>query len=562
MYHHIKRHAKTFAAHMKANHAKYLFSAIWWGLFLKLAIFVLTGLGISISLSTHADVQTGCYTTGQYLTWGYLTWGYLTGQYLTWEYYTGWYITWWYYTGWYITWWYYTGWYITWWYITGCYLTGEYLTWWYQSGDERTGEYLTGGYETGCYSTGEYFTGEYFTGQYLTGQYLTWGYITGQYLTGQYLTWGYITGEYLTGQFLTWGYITWCVTIDTTKPSITGITVTLNGVLNSYIGLNGIAKISFTADEELTGNVITFRWVTSTLLSKSGLQYTYQQTLSNTNTEWLLNFSIAYNDLVGNTGFYAATWPVTFDKTAPTITGFVISGNDQSGFTLTRQTNEATKYNLNYTITGLSGGMYTGTTYGTSFNYLITGVTIGKTCDFQLNISDLIGNSTVFSGKIEVWTNGVVSFNYGAASSTLASMNTWTTYVAAWTWAASATGNLASFALTLQNEINKFNSCRNSVSYRNIDLTIQGNDFTLRMPQFEKDAVKTLVQAFTIFMVSTLKSDTHLTADNFNLLTRKFNNILIILKLVRDDDNECKQNLSNYHIMQFQKTMAEFGINL
>jgi len=82
------------------------------------------------------------------------------------------------------------------------------------------------------------------------------------------------------------------------------------------------------------------------------------------------------------------------------------------------------------------------------------------------------------------------------------------------------------------------------------------------MPQFEKDAVKTLVQAFTIFMVSTLKSDTHLTADNFNLLTRKFNNILIILKLVRDDDNECKQNLSNYHIMQFQKTMAEFGINL
>jgi hypothetical protein len=93
---------------------------------------------------------------------------------------------------------------------------------------------------------------------------------------------------------------------------------------------------------------------------------------------------------------------VTLDRTAPIITGFVLGGDDQNGFMLARQTNESTKYVLKYTITGLSGNIVTGTTYGTSFNYLITGVGIGKTCDFQLNALDRIGNTTQFTGRIEV----------------------------------------------------------------------------------------------------------------------------------------------------------------
>ena len=68
--HHVKHHANTFANHIKVHHKKYLFGIIWGGLFVKLAIFVLTGLGVSISLTsiTRADVEQGCYTTGQYLT--------------------------------------------------------------------------------------------------------------------------------------------------------------------------------------------------------------------------------------------------------------------------------------------------------------------------------------------------------------------------------------------------------------------------------------------------------------------------------------------------------------
>jgi len=135
-------------------------------------------------------------------------------------------------------------------------------------------------------------------------------------------------------------------------------------------------------------------------------------------------FSVAYKDLAGNTGFYSATGPVTFDKTAPVITGFVFSGNDIDGFTIARQTTENTRYYLNYIITGLSGNVITGAAYGTSFNHLITGTSIGKVCNFQLNAIDRIGNSTFLTGKIDVGTNGIVSFAYGASAFTLASMNT------------------------------------------------------------------------------------------------------------------------------------------
>jgi hypothetical protein len=37
---------------------------------------------------------------------------------------------------------------------------------------------------------------------------------------------------------------------------------------------------------------------------------------------------------------------------------------------------------------------------------------------------------------------------------------------------------------------------------------------------------------------------------------------LVILKLIRDDDNYCKQNLSNYHLTQFQESLELYDINL
>jgi len=53
-----------------------------------------------------------------------------------------------------------------------------------------------------------------------------------------------------------------------------------------------------------------------------------------------------------------------------------------------------------------------------------------------------------------------------------------------------------------------------------------------------------------------------LTKSDLDDIINRFDSFLVILKLVRDDENQCKQNLSNYHIRSFQKTLEEYKISL
>ena len=82
------------------------------------------------------------------------------------------------------------------------------------------------------------------------------------------------------------------------------------------------------------------------------------------------------------------------------------------------------------------------------------------------------------------------------------------------------------------------------------------------MPLFKKSEMKTLVNAFTLFILDKVKHDYAITSDDVTEITKKFDNFLIILKLLRDDDNTCKQNLSNYHISQFEDVLEEYHISL
>jgi hypothetical protein len=87
------------------------------------------------------------------------------------------------------------------------------------------------------------------------------------------------------------------------------------------------------------------------------------------------------------------------------------------------------------------------------------------------------------------------------------------------------------------------------------------NEFSLNVPEFEKSYVKQIVNAFTVYMVKQLKEKTP-SEQELSDITDKFNNFLVILKLIRDDNNSCKQNLSNYHILQFQETLQKYNIQI
>jgi hypothetical protein len=114
----------------------------------------------------------------------------------------------------------------------------------------------------------------------------------------------------------------------------------------------------------------------------------------------------------------------------------------------------------------------------------------------------------------------------------------------------------------LRREVEKFNTCKNSLSYTPVDIDVRDTTFTLHMPMFQKTQMKTLVNAFTLFVLDKVKHNYAMTSGNIAEMTKKFDNFLIILKLLRDDDNSCKQNLSNYHVSQFQNALNEYNITL
>ncbi|MEI6426644.1 MAG: hypothetical protein WCO66_04860, partial [Candidatus Absconditabacteria bacterium] len=114
--------------------------------------------------------------------------------------------------------------------------------------------------------------------------------------------------------------------------------------------------------------------------------------------------------------------------------------------------------------------------------------------------------------------------------------------------------------LVMKDEIAKFNVCKSKLSYKAMSLDIAGKSFKLAMPTFQNNEVKKLVSAFSFFVVKKLDTIKDLNQSEFDSITKTYNNFLVVLKLVRDDDNDCKQNLGNYYMGIFTSTMKNYGI--
>jgi hypothetical protein len=104
--------------------------------------------------------------------------------------------------------------------------------------------------------------------------------------------------------------------------------------------------------------------------------------------------------------------------------------------------------------------------------------------------------------------------------------------------------------------------CKSNLTYTEVPLQIAKNTYILHMPDFKKSYVKNIVDAFSLLVLTKVEKNTELSKTELTDITKKFDDFLIILKLMRDDDNACKQNLSNYHISQFERMLSEYKLYL
>jgi hypothetical protein len=161
---------------------------------------------------------------------------------------------------------------------------------------------------------------------------------------------------------------------------------------------------------------------------------------------------------------------------------------------------------------------------------------------FRLSLSDRANNTTIYSGNFLV-ASGTPSVSYEILLSTT-----------------TTTGAIATLGNTLKAEVEKFNQCKSKFIYTPVDITVNKAKYTIQVPAFQKSYVKQVVNAFTLLILDKVSKNTKLDPAELQEISKKFSNFLVVLKLIRDDDNSCKQNLSNYHISQFTKAMDEYGI--
>ncbi|HCY21356.1 TPA: hypothetical protein DIC40_05950 [Patescibacteria group bacterium] len=83
----------------------------------------------------------------------------------------------------------------------------------------------------------------------------------------------------------------------------------------------------------------------------------------------------------------------------------------------------------------------------------------------------------------------------------------------------------------------------------------------LNMPTFKKSETKTLINSFILYILKNLEK-APLSELELKDIAQNFDNFSVILKLLKDDNNTCKQNLSNYHLEQFKQSLETYGINL
>ncbi len=222
-----------------------------------------------------------------------------------------------------------------------------------------------------------------------------------------------------------------------------------------------------------------------------------------------------------------------------------MTGTAASGVKFSWNTSKNSVYNFQFSLSGSTGVVVPVTTnaYATSHNYTTTALATGKTYMFSIKINDALQNTNFMSGTVAVNASG-------AASVTIATQNNNVLQL-------SSQVEAKLFSQILKEEIKKFESCKSDLKFKSTSIELKGTkSINLKIPEMEKSSTKTIVQAFSLMLVNKLKTS-NLSASELDETETKVNNFFVILKLLKDDKGDCKQNLSAYYINQFERIMED-----
>lgn len=344
-------------------------------------------------------------------------------------------------------------------------------------------------------------------------------------------TWDVIMSTLLSGQTFAgltsfqWVYSGWCL--------VDNISFQLYDHNNQWIEISTFSgsNLWFSFDSKF---LYTWGWYSTTGLNASGLIYTIDSGLylgvPSLFATW---YKVRLLNTDGHILYQSSGF--TIDNLPPTLTGF--------SFVYYTWENNSWEVHFLFSWSELLDSIQISLSSGRtssrvvswlSYDYLLRGFDAGFSgnISYSISYSDLWGNTSVTSG---VW---FLSFS---------GLKTLKIY----TW---------SILTLMKEEIDKFNACKNDLKFKVVSFDVGGNTLTLNMPAFKKTEVRKLISAFSYFVIKKLDTTPSIDQLELDALTKVYNNFLVVLKLVSDDDNNCEQNLGNYYRWLFTTTLERYGI--
>ncbi len=350
-----------------------------------------------------------------------------------------------------------------------------------------------------------------------------------------------------------WDYFT----IDNLSPIVENISINYSNTNSWYIWLWEIIDLSFESSEELSWVMVTILWEYANLQNQTGNLYEYTLDLSDDNTEWNIIYNIEFSDLVWHTWYLEWSDAIVFDKTSPWLDNlsFTNSGNILDiDININETWNINFVYNLSWSLTGWEFDSL----YSTFHDYTITGLLENQYYSYTLSIWDFAQNIS-YIGWYFMITWGTVDYTNQTINSGNMIVNIWFNQEEAESEEEEEIVETKP-ANTFRTEIDKFNQCKETIwDFSTMEIPVRKYKAILQMPEMEKTYVRKLVSAFSIVLFERIEN-AWLSEEEINDLTKEFNNFLVILKLVRDNDNECGQNLSNYYMSKFRKSLIEYNL--
>ncbi|OYW80932.1 MAG: hypothetical protein B7Z27_02905, partial [Sphingobacteriia bacterium 32-37-4] len=120
------------------------------------------------------------------------------------------------------------------------------------------------------------------------------------------------------------------VTFDKTAPTLTTVAFTSNGTNNSIAKTGSIVTLNFTASEAIETPLVTIAGQSATVTAVSSTNYTATYTMTTSDTEGVIPFTINFSDLAANTGTQITTAAsgVNFIKNTSNLSTVTIASNN------------------------------------------------------------------------------------------------------------------------------------------------------------------------------------------------------------------------------------------